>query len=110
MFLKKKLNLVSALLIMFLSGLFCFAVTYMVAFFVVIYTTNPFWDRIDYELADQIGWWSGLVVGLTIMLLCEVLVLAKPKRRLRVTLSYWYPRRLTLKSNPRIHAWLWWNF
>jgi hypothetical protein len=36
--------------------------------------------------------------------------LARPIRRLKIALLYWYPKRLTLKCNPRIHAWLWWNF
>lgn len=38
------------------------------------------------------------------------MVLAEPKRTLKKALSYWFPWRLTLKSNPRVHAWLWWNF
>ena len=36
--------------------------------------------------------------------------LARPIRSLKKALQYIVPRRLTLKSNPRIHAWLWWNF
>jgi len=32
-----------------------------------------------------------------------------PRRNLRQALRYWRPRRLTLRHNPRIHAWLWWN-
>ena len=38
------------------------------------------------------------------------LVLAKPIRAFRQALRFWRPKRLTLKSNPRVHAWLWWNF
>ena len=38
------------------------------------------------------------------------MVLKKPTRSLRMALKYWWPKRLTLKHNPRIHAWLWWNF
>jgi len=38
------------------------------------------------------------------------IVFKKPLRSLRQALHYWLPRRLTLKHNPRIHAWLWWNF
>jgi len=38
------------------------------------------------------------------------IVLVKPVRRLKIAFKYWLPKRLTLKSNPRIHAWLWWNF
>lgn len=38
------------------------------------------------------------------------MVLAKPIRSLRIALRYWLPKRLTLKSNPAIYAWLWWNF
>lgn len=38
------------------------------------------------------------------------MVTAKPKRKLRQAFQYWWPKRLTLKSNPRVHAWLWWNF
>ena len=37
------------------------------------------------------------------------MVRAYPYRSLRKALRYWRPRRLTLKHNPRIHAWLWWN-
>jgi len=33
-----------------------------------------------------------------------------PHRSIKMALRYWYPKRLTLKSNPRVHAWLWWNF
>jgi len=36
--------------------------------------------------------------------------LKKPIRSIRIALKYWWPRRLTLKDNPRVHAWLWWNF
>lgn len=36
--------------------------------------------------------------------------LAKPLRSIKKALHYWKPTRLTLKVNPRIHAWLWWNF
>ena len=38
------------------------------------------------------------------------LCLAKPIRSLEQALQYIIPRRLTLKTNPRVHAWLWWNF
>ena len=38
------------------------------------------------------------------------MVWAKPARKLKIALKYWLPCRLTLKHNPRIHAWLWWNF
>jgi len=38
------------------------------------------------------------------------MVIAKPTRNIKRALCYWYPKRLTLKDNPRIHAWLWWNF
>ena len=38
------------------------------------------------------------------------MVVKKPLRHWRVALRYWYPRRLTLPCNPRVHAWLWWNF
>ena len=40
------------------------------------------------------------------------IVIAKPIRRFRWALRYWFPRRLTLNlpDRPRIHAWLWWNF
>lgn len=34
-------------------------------------------------------------------------VLAKPIRSLKHALQYSIPHRLTLKTNPRIHAWLW---
>ena len=37
-------------------------------------------------------------------------VLAVPRRSLRKALRYWHPHRLTLRHNPRVHAWLWWNF
>jgi hypothetical protein len=37
------------------------------------------------------------------------LVLARPPRSYNVAIRYWKWRRLTLPSNPRIHAWLWWN-
>lgn len=37
------------------------------------------------------------------------IVRAYPYRSLRKALRYLRPRRLTLKHNPRIHAWLWWN-
>ena len=36
--------------------------------------------------------------------------LAYPLRSIRQALRYASPKRLTLKSNPRVHAWLWWNF
>jgi len=36
--------------------------------------------------------------------------LAQPIRSLKKAWAYIIPRRLTLKSNPRVHAWLWWNF
>lgn len=35
--------------------------------------------------------------------------LVRPIRRLKIALRYLYPKRITLKCNPRIHAWLWWN-
>lgn len=38
------------------------------------------------------------------------MVLKKPFRNLKTALNYLIPKRLTLKCNPRIHAWLWWNF
>ena len=38
------------------------------------------------------------------------MVLKKPTRNLRMALRYWFPKRLTLECNPRIHAWVWWNF
>lgn len=31
-------------------------------------------------------------------------------RSLKIALRYWWPHRLTMKYNPRVHAWLWWNF
>lgn len=36
--------------------------------------------------------------------------LKRPIRTFKMALRYWYPKRLTMKYNPRIHAWLWWNF
>jgi hypothetical protein len=40
------------------------------------------------------------------------IVLKKPTRTIMqiIRLGYWRPKRLTLKCNPRIHAFLWWNF
>ena len=38
------------------------------------------------------------------------LVRKVPHRTLRIALRYWFPHRLTLAKNPRVHAWLWWNF
>ena len=38
------------------------------------------------------------------------IVFKKPYRTFKMAMRYWYPRRLTLKCNPRVHAWLWWNF
>jgi len=38
------------------------------------------------------------------------IVLAIPIRSLKRAFRYWRPKRLTLESNPRLHAWLWWNF
>ena len=38
------------------------------------------------------------------------MVFKVPKRSLRQALRYWFPQHLTLPHNPRIHAWLWWNF
>lgn len=38
------------------------------------------------------------------------LVRAIPHRSFRKALRYWYPYRLTLAHNSRVHAWLWWNF
>jgi len=38
------------------------------------------------------------------------IVMAKPTRSFRQAMRYWLPHRLTLKCNPRVHAWLWWNF
>jgi len=40
----------------------------------------------------------------------RIMALARPIRRIRIAFRYWRPTRLTLKRNPRIHAWLWWNF
>jgi hypothetical protein len=40
----------------------------------------------------------------------KIIVFKKPFRTLRQALYYWHPKRLTLKENPRVHAWLWWNF
>jgi hypothetical protein len=37
-------------------------------------------------------------------------VLAKPTRTVRRAMRYWRPKRLTLKENPPVYAWLWWNF
>jgi hypothetical protein len=37
-------------------------------------------------------------------------VLKKPIRSFKSALRYLIPERLTLETNPRIHAWLWWNF
>ena len=39
-----------------------------------------------------------------------MMVLKRPFRSFRNALRYVWPRRLTLKCNPRVHAWLWWNF
>lgn len=39
-----------------------------------------------------------------------MIVLARPIRSFKRALRYIIPHRLTLKENPRIHAWLWWNF
>jgi len=33
-----------------------------------------------------------------------------PVRSFIKAIKYIIPKRLTLKSSPRIHAWLWWNF
>ena len=33
-----------------------------------------------------------------------------PHRSFRMALRYWWPTRLTMPENPRVHAWLWWNF
>jgi len=40
------------------------------------------------------------------------MMLVRPvqRRTWRQALRYWKPRRLTLAHNPRVHAWLWWNF
>jgi len=38
------------------------------------------------------------------------MVLAKPIRTIKQAIRYWFPYRLTLKHNKRVHAWLWWNF
>lgn len=37
-------------------------------------------------------------------------VLKRPLRSFRAALEYLIAKRLTLPHNPRIHAWLWWNF
>lgn len=39
-----------------------------------------------------------------------LIVIAKPIRSLRIALRYIIPRRLTMLHDPRVHAWLWWNF
>ena len=36
--------------------------------------------------------------------------LKKPIRTFKMAMKYIIPRRLTLKCNQRIHAFLWWNF
>jgi len=36
--------------------------------------------------------------------------LARPIRSFKHALRYWRPRRLTLDHNPKICAWLWWNY
>lgn len=36
--------------------------------------------------------------------------LAQPVRSIKQALHYLTPCRLTLRTNPRVHAWLWWNF
>lgn len=38
------------------------------------------------------------------------MVLKRPLRSFLMAMRYMFPRRLTLKHNLRIHAWLWWNF
>jgi hypothetical protein len=40
------------------------------------------------------------------------LVLAKPNRKFHIAIRYWKPYRLTLDrpGNPKIMAWLWWNY
>lgn len=40
----------------------------------------------------------------------QVPVIAKPVRSIKMALRYILPRRLTLRRNPAIYAWLWWNF
>lgn len=37
-------------------------------------------------------------------------VFARPLRSFKQVMKYLRPRRLTLKHNLRVHAWLWWNF
>ena len=34
----------------------------------------------------------------------------RPLRNFRTALIYWFPKRLTMNHNLRVHAWLWWNF
>lgn len=38
------------------------------------------------------------------------MVLKRPLRSWRTAARYWWPRRLTLGREARIHAWFWWNF
>jgi hypothetical protein len=38
------------------------------------------------------------------------IALANPTRNLKRALRYWKPTRLTLPKNPKVCAWLWWNY
>jgi hypothetical protein len=38
------------------------------------------------------------------------IALKSPRRNLKTALKYWKPTRLTLKTNPKIMAWFWWNY
>lgn len=38
------------------------------------------------------------------------MVIKRPIRSLWMALRYIIPKRLTMRHNPRISAWLWWNF
>ena len=57
---------------------------------------------------------SGLPCERSCASLCDrlvrTMVLHRPLRSWKQALRYLLPYRLTLPHNPRIHAWLWWNF
>lgn len=36
-------------------------------------------------------------------------VFKRPLRSFHAAMRYWWPTRLTMAYNPRVHAWLWWN-
>ncbi len=77
----------------------------------IIFMIVGFWaSYLQEDLYIWFAWFCWAVGFIAVNLVSHRIVLKKPIRTIKHAISYSWPRRLTLKHNPRIHAWLWWDF